>query len=539
MTTSRPPGAAHVDRAELVAMSVVIGGYLVIAARALSRRVPLGHDESVYSLRGRDFLEGWSYLSGHYWIEYRAPGLPLLLSAPFRLLGASSTVARLVVVGCGFALVVLTWAIARRLASPAAAVTAAASLCLTTGVMSSSTMVLADVPGAAFSLAAVWALLVECQAGRLRWSPVAVPGLVFIATLCRYGSPIGFVPALVGVGLIGLTGWVRGRRWRQVALLAGTALGALVVVALVTMTSLVTVGRSPFAANSDLVGSKGLTAANGFREFWALITPFEYQSFPYWNRATMTLTVIGLVAAIVVAIVDRSSRRGVGFGLGVGAITLVGLLVSVGRVDHNYLVMPAPYIAVAVGVGWAGLLRSANVALRRWPHGVSTIAAAASIAVVAACAMTVSGHVNATHGQYAGLDRLRTLAVETGRQLGPDCGVVSSYTPQVGWYSECRVAPMEWLPLTPDGVTSTVELAELIASVHDNLVEFGVEAGAPTALLAVEGGKRQPADPVLWSATVLYERVVGELGVFGEGPRHVVAWLIDDCVFDQTCPVDT
>ncbi len=510
--------------------------YVYIAARALALRVPLGHDESVYALRGRDFLHSWSSVSGYYWMEYRAPGLPLLMALPFRVLGASSLVARLVVTCCGLALIILTWAIARRLASPAAGIAAAASLCLTTGVMSSSTMVLADVPGAAFSLAAVFVFLIECQSDRLRWSPIVVPLLAFVATLCRFGAPIGFAPALAAVGAIGGIGWVRRREWRQLALLATTAAGTIAATWLVTMTTLLTQHRSPLQANSDLIGSKGLTAASGWREFSELITPFEPQSFPYWNRATLALTLFGLAAAIVVGIVDRHARRGIAIGLGVGAITLAGLLSTVGKVDHNYLVMPAPYLAIVVGVGLAGAMRGARAVLRRTSRGAVAIGALAAALVFVGVLATVTTQVEQTHLQYAGFDRLRELAVETGQELGPGCIVITSYTPQVGWYSNCKVAPMEWPTISVDNVTGTPEFAVLLADVLESLRGYlQVPLDGSSALFVVEGGKRQPAEDVLRSSSALYERLLAELGQPGERARHVTAWLLDPCVPERNC----
>lgn len=434
--------AADVERAHVLADK----GALVL-------RVPLGHDESVDALRGRDFLHSWSSVSGYYWMEYRAPGLPLLMALPFRVLGASSLVARLVVTCCGLALIILTWAIARRLASPAAGITAAASLCLTTGVMSSSTMVLADVPGAAFSLAAVFVFLIECQSGRLRWSPIVVP------------------------------------------LLATTAAGTIAATWLVTMTTLLTQHRSPLQANSDLIGSKGLTAASGWREFSELITPFEPQSFPYWNRATLalTLTLFGLAAAIVVGIVDRNARRGIAIGLGVGAITLAGLLSTAGKVDHNYLVMPAPCLAIVVGVGMAGAMRGASAVLRPTSRGAVAIGALAAALVFVGVLATVTTQVEQTHLQYAGFDWLRELAVETGQELGPGCIVITSCTPQVGWYSNCKVAPMEWPTITVDNVTGTPEFAVLLADVLESLRGYlQVPLNGSSALFVVEGASASP-----------------------------------------------
>ena len=84
---------------------------------ALAVRSPLGHDESVYALRSRNLLEGWTYLSGDYWRDYRAPGLPLMFSGLGRVIGVHVTTARAFVVLLGVLIVLVTALLGRRLAN--------------------------------------------------------------------------------------------------------------------------------------------------------------------------------------------------------------------------------------------------------------------------------------------------------------------------------------------------------------------------------------------------------------------------------------
>ena len=52
------------NRLAVIAASVIGVGYLAMVLWALAVRSPLGHDESVYALRSRDLLTGWSYVAG-------------------------------------------------------------------------------------------------------------------------------------------------------------------------------------------------------------------------------------------------------------------------------------------------------------------------------------------------------------------------------------------------------------------------------------------------------------------------------------------
>ena len=101
-------------RRAVVALGIVIVCYLAICISALAERSALGHDESVYALRSRDLQGGWTNLSGNYWRDYRAPGLPLLLAAVGRVLGTYVTAARFVVVLLGLTIIIVTTIIGAR-----------------------------------------------------------------------------------------------------------------------------------------------------------------------------------------------------------------------------------------------------------------------------------------------------------------------------------------------------------------------------------------------------------------------------------------
>ena len=110
----RPPFSigGPIGRGEWLALAGIVLVYLVVAASAIYRGPPLGWDESVYTLRARDFSAGVS--PGGYWNAYRAPGLPWLGHFLW-IAGREATVLRLLVAGFGLGLVVTAWLLARHL----------------------------------------------------------------------------------------------------------------------------------------------------------------------------------------------------------------------------------------------------------------------------------------------------------------------------------------------------------------------------------------------------------------------------------------
>ena len=143
---SRPSIAT---RRGVVLAALVAGAFMVVAAQALAVRSPLGHDESVYALRSGDLLEGWSFLSGDYWRDYPAPGLPLMLSGLGRIVRVHVATARALVVLLGVGILAVTVYFGVRLKSWTVGVVGAALLAVTYGFALTSTTLLADTPGAA------------------------------------------------------------------------------------------------------------------------------------------------------------------------------------------------------------------------------------------------------------------------------------------------------------------------------------------------------------------------------------------------------
>ena len=99
------------ERLGLLMLALGIVSLVVSTVAALSMHSPLGHDESVYALRGRYFVDSASVNTG-YWNAYRAPGFPYLLSWIFRV-HESVALARLTVAACSGIALCCIWAIGR------------------------------------------------------------------------------------------------------------------------------------------------------------------------------------------------------------------------------------------------------------------------------------------------------------------------------------------------------------------------------------------------------------------------------------------
>jgi 4-amino-4-deoxy-L-arabinose transferase-like glycosyltransferase len=181
----------------LIVVGVACAAFVAISLPALLIRSPLGHDESVYALRASNLLDGWTFRSGDYWRDYRAPGLPVMLSFVGRVTGVHVSVFRFVVVALGAATIAATFAVGKMLRGWTVGVGAALAMMLTSGFLLASTTLLADVPGAAFAMIAIAAYVHDVRQGRLHTSFVIVPIACFASTLSRFGTPF-----MLGAGLI-------------------------------------------------------------------------------------------------------------------------------------------------------------------------------------------------------------------------------------------------------------------------------------------------------------------------------------------------
>ena len=427
-----------------------------------------------------------------------------------------------------------TAAIGARLASRSVGLTAAALLPLIFGFSLTATIVLADTPGAAFAMLGIAVYLRDVDAGRLRLSLVAVPLLAFAATMSRFGAPFMLGAGLLAVAIVFAPDVVRRRDWRLALESAGLALAVAVVVVVVVLTDTFTLdGRSPAAANSDLVGMNGFTFRTGLGNLFDVVNPWAAHSFPLWSKAVALIVGAGLVAAVVSVAFERSRWRIVTFGLFAGVVSLVCVVATVGLVVPNYLMLTLPFWALVAAAGWDWAARAVYARLRGRTVIVRVVAAIAAVGLVA-LVVDVGADVRQVHQRYEVLyANIRQASLATNDQLGDSCVLIARYTPQAGYYSGCRIAPFDDQEL-PDG-------SEWLAVSVDRVVErwdLGVPPDAPIAVMLVEQANRQPDFTELTERTDLFGERLFEAGDPEKYRDHVIVLTVDPCVSERSCDGD-
>ena len=518
------------ERRALIALGIVGAVYLAICIAALAQRSALGHDESVYALRSRDLQGGWSNLSGNYWRDYRAPGLPLLLAAVGSVIGTHVTTARFVVVLLGLTIIVATATIGARLRSWTVGVIAAAFLVVTSAFVVTTTTLLADVPGAAFSLIAIAAYLADLHRGRLRWCLLVTPAAAFAATLSRFGAPLMLAAGLLAAALVWTPHVLQTRQWRLVAESLGLAVLTGATAAFVVLTPIFSLdGVSPTEANRTLVEQNGFTGSTGLSDLRSVVNPWSDAVVHLWSKPVALVFAVGVLASVAAAVVDRSRTRIVVFGLVAGTISALAVALSVGLVVPNYLVLTIPFWALASAAGWEWLA-SRLIALARPETGAQPAVLAGATVLFVVLALATASDARSRHQGFENSGRnIRAAAVATGEALGESCVLVARFTPQAGYYSECLMAPFqEW-----EDIPAADSLARAVNTPIDR-GRLGDPPYPPVAVMLVEGVNRQPDVGELLASPDLFTGEIFSAGEAGER-RHTVVQVIDPCVFDRTC----
>ncbi len=510
-------------RIDLAAVAAVLFVFVVGTAAALARRATLGHDEAVYAIRGRDLSDGWSTISGLYWADYRAPGLSMILNLAGRVVGFHVTTARAVVVGVACLILVATWMLGRQYGARWSAVVAMVLLIASSGFTVSSTQLLADIPGAAFSMFAIVFYVADLRRGSLRWSLLATPLLLAAATVSRFGAPF-----MVGAGLLAAFIVVLPDVWRRrnvivVAQSAALAVGIALVSALLLSTRLLSLtDESPIKANQRLTGGKDLSPTTGMRDLAEVLNPWSDWPVPMYSKVMAVLLGVGVVAGVVGAVRNQISRQLVAFGLIAGFVSTVAITVSVGLVVANYLVMSLPFWVLAAGAGltWLGSVATGAVSERSGPRLVIQLGAVAAgtLVVVSSFATTVDFH----QGLDDRFSTVRAASVAAGATLGDDCALITGTGPQIGYYSECAVGPFIGLYFDDRTGQQVIDRSvENLESVRDPRLGC-----AAIGVVVIERGKRQPTEDQL-ADDALFDEAVVEFGRPGERLHRIQVFTLD------------
>ena len=437
---------------------VWIWGVVAIAAIALLL-VPLvigggtlDHDESSYALKAKAWLfdtpeSGWGLHRGPAMSVYAYPILALNGTEPaLRGLGVVALVG----------LAAATWWLgshmSRRWVGPVSAVAILAS----PPMLRRATEFLSDIPSAALlmiCMVVVWREFGEKKLPtyRLLW---VVP-LAWLAFYLRYQSLLSL--ALIALTILVL--WWPKVRARPGPLISGAVVGLVGFVPHFLFS--VTETGSPTGVLS------GTTTAGG-RDFRAdgLV---DYAGMFGWTLGLFLGPIFaGLLLWWLITSWRENDQRTKGLFLFIPAVALVLALGILGEAHERFVFFSYALLVVAGLTGLSHLSIDWRDRTRRaFMVGLSVI-------LIGGLAMSVASSRRYVESRRLRNEPLQLASYEVQNLVaGRSCGVLSSYIPQITFYSECSTVGF-WIPKTPE---------QRVAGIPGNT----------TYMVLIEKGKRQPS----------------------------------------------
>lgn len=479
---SMPEVWGPMKRWEVAAVIVVTAAFLVLGLVFIAKGAPLGHDESVYGLRSRFYSHG--DVKGGYWNDYRAVGLPLLMT-PMWLVSGTEPYLRSAVLVFGALGIVLTWAWTRLMFGRVAGVLAASVLAVIPAYLRWSFQIIPDVPGMILSLAAVFVFALAARGDRLSNIAVAVVPLVGIATAVRYGSPMVLA---VGLGAVGVANWPKVRA--RIGFTGAVAGACLVIVSGILL--------MPPVTGSEMAPLQAVRARQVAKDapWWGSVGDFIDVLPTALGPVGGLVCAVGLLLCGVGVWKGWLATREVVLNLGVAAIFILLLNLSLGHGESRYLLPAFPFALACIGAGLAVGSRYLNprVAIGL---GIVLFVSAGSISYVSGAEAIES------------LNRFSPLR-EASRHIetayGADCAVLTSYSPQVSWYSGCAARALPYR--SPEDVDQF--WGRLSETLDDGFEGVGSDGQVATVL--VNQGKRQPEGVTREAFESLFAKVIVEIG---------------------------
>ena len=443
----------------------LIAGVLGLVAVALVRTMldggGLGHDESAYALKARSWLQGTPDTG---WQLHRAPlnsilGVPVVAftenEVPFRLIGA---VLGLVALG-GVGLV------GKRLGGAWSSVIAIATVGASLPFLRRSSEYLTDVSAAGLLILIVWLVLaIVSEPERWRRRVLWLAPLVLSAFYMRYQSALGVAGITIGAVLV----------WPRVISVLRRELAitfALVVVGLVPHLVWATVVTgTPWGVVTLTQGAAGRAfLGEGIVDYLRF---FPNELAGPLGALMMMLGLIWLFWGIGRSVVGvgRDSETDIAWFVGIIAFVSVGPLGLVAHGEPRFVFFPV-WLLIAIGSSAAVFL------LSRAPSRMKLISAVLAIILwLPLFTETVrrsDGNAEARGQTFAVVvDASNAVEIESGG----DCGVMTTYQPQVTWYSTC------WTELFYP---------------NDEDLGVGRLEGRDQFVVLFENGKRQPQGDAL------------------------------------------
>jgi hypothetical protein len=410
----------------------------------------LGHDEAAYAVKAKSWLEGTPETG---WAPHRATGMSvygyLVLAA-----GGAEPGLRMIGLVSVLGLAAGVWALGRRMANPRVGALAALAVVAGPSMLRRATEYLSDIPAAALlvlCMVVVWREFGDRARPtyRLLW---LLP-LAWIAFYLRYQSILSF--ALIAFVVLVL--WWRKIRERP---------GPVLAVALVGLLGLI-----PHAVEAMQLTGKpwGILTFTGEIAERAYIGEgiFDYLSLLIWPLAGF-IGPIAVVAALggVVAYWRDSLMRERFLFLLIPAVLQVLALGLLSHGEARFVFFPLALVVIA-GV----------MAADRWISegrtAVAPVAWGLAILLIGSMGLSAGTVRRAVENRALVNLPMELAAIEVRSQAGSEtCGVLTTFTPQVTYYSECSSLPY----LAGEDPGTAVALLE----------------GPKRFMVLVEGGRRQP-----------------------------------------------
>jgi hypothetical protein len=476
-------------------------------------KIPLGHDESVYALRARDLSNGYTYLSGDYWRDYRAPGLSFIDSWLFKIFGENDFVARLPSMFFGLLLFLSTLLLAKELFGTQVAQIAAVLFVATPPLVLNSAYLLADIPGSSVALCCV---LLVFYLQRINSKHYLVLTCIFvlgsIATVLRFGSFItygsGIFAASIYFLLVKRHEPKGAKRFFNQLTLQFTSLVSFGWIYFTKVTSVN--GKTPYEANSNLAAGAGVTPLNGLIDLLELTNPFSAISI--WIAPIVgLLTFASYLFALENLFTGLKFRFQTLIIIIAGLLSLTLLVVGVRYVQNNYLVLSAPYWVILSAAGIDSVYRRRVKRYEIYRVRINQLKVKPlAVAILLICLPAFyfsSSYMKGNTTRFGVRAAGEAIRSETKDE---NCIVLSSY-PQSAWYSKCLLGI--WIRTNEESPTVGVTGANFNEVVNSSIEKFDSKKWKAMRenqelftyrkfVVLVPNGKRQPSDESIESDEV-------------------------------------
>lgn len=411
----------------------------------------LGHDESAYALKALHWLEGtpetgWGIhrgiaMSGYGYLVLGAGGSEVGL----RLLGLAGLML----------LAAATWVLGSHVGGRWVGPVSAVALVSSPAILRRSTEFLSDVPSAALLVACMIVIWVEFSERkiptyRLLW---LLP-FAWMAFYIRYQSLLSFVLISVTMAILFWKKVVKG--WRPVVLTAVLGFVGLIPHFLFAI-----------SRTGSPLGIIFYTAEVAGRQYYGegLVDYFMLMGWPL--AAFIGPVAVGFFVWWLVSGWRSGTERMRSLFLAVPAVGQVLILGISSHGEARFIFFPLSLILIG---GITGL----GYVMRRWRPGATRAATVGLIVLlVGSFAESAADVRRSVADRSLGTETVELASAEIrAMSHGHTCGVMTSYLPQITYYSECFTSPYR-VQLEPDDALSLV-------------------SGEERFMLLIEDGKRQP-----------------------------------------------